>query len=280
MNRPEKLIDFDDLVQHLRHARSPYVLATVVRTVAVTAAKAGAKAIIEADGKIVGGWIGGGCARGAVLRAARQALRDGRPRLVSIQPEDLLKDLGVEGGQSRSGVVYAVNMCPSQGTMDIFIEPNLPRPELVIMGATPVAVALASVAGVFDFAVTVAAPEAERGQFAEGTAFHAGFELPPAPGERYIIVATQGAGDLAALNAALDHNAQRVGFVGSRRKAARLREQLADKVSADKLAGLKAPAGLDIGAITPEEIALSILAELVAWRRQPQRAGSPEPEAG
>ena len=276
MNRPEKLVDFDALVQHLRHARSPYVLATVVRTVAVTAAKAGAKAIIEADGRIAGGWIGGGCARGAVLRAARQSLADGRPRLVSIQPEDLLKDLGVEGGQSRSGVVYAVNMCPSEGTMDIFIEPNLPQPELVIMGATPVAVALASVAALFDFAVVVAAPEAERAQFSDETAFNAGFELPATNAERYIIVATQGAGDLAALKAALEHKAHRVGFVGSRRKAARLREQLADKVDAERLADLKAPAGLDIGAITPEEIALSILAELVAWRRQPQRTGGPE----
>lgn len=265
---------FDTRLQQLRLAGTPYVLATVVRTVAVTAAKAGAKAIIEADGKIVGGWIGGGCARGAVLRTARQALVDGRPRLVSIQPEDLLKDLGVEGGEARAGVTYAVNMCPSQGTMDIFIEPNLPRPELVIMGATPVALALAALATSFAFAVRVAAPATERGLFQEDVAFSEGYALNPSNGERYIVVATQGAGDLAALGAALAHPARGVAFVGSRRKAASLRAQLADKVGKKRLDALKAPAGLDIGAITPEEIALSILAELIAWRRQPQRAGA------
>ncbi len=273
MTNPPIPLAFDAHLQRLRLAGSPYVLATVVRTVAVTAAKAGAKAIIEADGRMAGGWIGGGCARGAVLRAARQALADGKPRLISIQPEDVLRDLGVAGGEAREGVTYAVNMCPSQGTMDIFIEPNLPRPELVIMGAAPVAVALAALATSFAFAVMVAAPGAERGLFREDVAFSEGYTLNPSNAERYIVVATQGAGDLAALSAALEHPAQGVAFVGSKRKAASLRAQLAGKISAERLDALKAPAGLDIGAITPEEIALSILAELIAWRRQPQRAG-------
>ena len=89
-------VDVIDLVSRLKAADEPFALATVVRTVSVTAAKAGAKAVIRADGRIEAGWIGGGCARGATLKAAREALADGQSRLVSIQPEDLLAELGVQ----------------------------------------------------------------------------------------------------------------------------------------------------------------------------------------
>ena len=133
-------------VADLRNAGEAFVLATVVRTVAATAAKAGAKAIIRADGTIHSGWIGGGCARGAVLRAARDAIEDGQSRLVSVQPEDMLAELGVSAGSEREGVQFARNMCPSKGTMDIFIEPMLPSPAIVILGSSPVAVALADAA--------------------------------------------------------------------------------------------------------------------------------------
>ena len=132
-----------DLVARLKAAEEAFVLATVVRTVSVTAAKAGAKAIIRPDGTIVAGWIGGGCARGAVLKAARDALADGEPRMVSVQPENLLAELGVKPGENRDGVRFAENMCPSKGTMDIFVEPVLPHPSLVILGVSPVALSLA-----------------------------------------------------------------------------------------------------------------------------------------
>ena len=124
----------------------------MVRTVAATAAKAGAKAVIRTDGTISAGWIGGGCARAAVLSAARQALADGQPRLVSVQPADVLKDAGPHAGETRDGIHFARNMCPSQGTMDVFVEPVLPRPVLVVFGASPVAVAFADLgaaAGLF-----------------------------------------------------------------------------------------------------------------------------------
>src|SRR5215468_4984932 len=121
-------VDVMDLVAQMKSAERACVLATVVRTVSVTAAKAGAKAIIAPDGNIVAGWIGGGCARAAVLKAAREALADGVPRMVSVQPQDLLAELGVRAGESRDGVRFASNMCPSKGTMDIFVEPVLPHP--------------------------------------------------------------------------------------------------------------------------------------------------------
>src|SRR5215510_1496096 len=96
-------VDLIDLVSRLKAADEPFVLATVVRTVSVTAAKAGAKAVIRRDGTIAAGWIGGGCAKGAVLRAAREALADGQSRLVSVLPENLLAELGVKPGEDRQG---------------------------------------------------------------------------------------------------------------------------------------------------------------------------------
>jgi xanthine dehydrogenase accessory factor len=263
----------DRAAQH-KASGEVFALATVVRTVSVTAAKAGAKALITSDGAIEEGWIGGGCARAAVLKAARQSLQDGQSRLVSIAPKDLLADLGVSPGESRAGVLYARNSCPSQGTMDIFIEPVLPSPRLLVMGGSPVAVALAALAPRMGFEVTVAAAADELNRFDGPCAKVEGFTIPNNLGPQvFVVVSTQGAGDRAALKVAAGIEARYVSFVGSRRKAATLRQELAQEgVSAARLATIKAPAGLDISAITSEEIALSILAEIVAARRQIRRA--------
>ena len=257
-------VDVLDLVSRLKAADEAFVLATVVRTVSVTAAKAGAKAVIRADGTIAAGWIGGGCARGAVLKAAREALADGQSRLVSVQPEDLLAELGVKAGESRAGIRFAKNMCPSQGTMDIFIEPVLPHPALVILGASPVALALAALARPLGFHVTVAAPAADVPSAPDADAVIDGFALDDIhDAKRFVVVSTQGKGDEAALKAALATEAEYRAFVGSRRKMAALKASLtAQGVDAASLDKVKAPAGLDLGAITPEEIALSILAEI------------------
>jgi xanthine dehydrogenase accessory factor len=250
-----------------------FALATVVRTVSATAAKAGAKALIAPDGHVEEGWIGGGCARAAVVKAAKQCLADGQSRLVSIAPKEGLDALGVSPGEETNGVFFARNSCPSQGTMDIFIEPVLPQPKLLILGASPVAVALASQAPAFGFAVTVAAAPSELDRFPRGLTRLEGVAPPPGAGEgAYVVVSTQGAGDRAALKAAAAMPASYRAFVGSRRKAETLKRELAaDGVSAANLAGVKAPAGLDISAITSEEIALSILAEMIAARRRPER---------
>jgi len=266
-------VDVLDLVSRLKAAEEPFVLATVVRTVSVTAAKAGAKAVIRADGSIEAGWIGGGCARGATLKAAREALADGRSRLVSIQPENLLAELGVRAGETREGVRFASNMCPSQGTMDIFVEPVLPRPSLIVLGASPVALALAGQARPLGFQVTLAAPLADLASPPDVDCLIDGFSLDALPeARRFVVVSTQGKGDEAALRAALAVEASYRAFVGSRRKAAKLREVLlAGGLDASALDGLRCPAGLDLGAITPEEIALSILAEITIERRRQQR---------
>jgi xanthine dehydrogenase accessory factor len=257
----------------------PFALATVVRTVASTAAKAGAKAVILPDGMISAGWIGGGCARAAVLKAARDALADGKSRLVSVWPEDVLNEEGVAAGDERAGVRFAKNMCPSQGSMDIFVEPVLPQPQVIVCGSSPVAVAVADFARHGGFVVSVCAPAAEQAAFEDADRRIEGYALPVnEAGARFVVVSTQGRGDEAALLAALAIEADYIAFVGSRKKADALKSALLERgVAPERLAKLKAPAGLDLGAITPDEIAISILAEIVAVRRGKQSRGAAGP---
>lgn len=151
-------------------------------------------------------------------------------------------------GQNSPG-----NGCPSRGTVDIFIEPYLPMPELVVIGASPVAIALKALAPQFHWSISEAlAPDADT---------------RPDP---VAVIATQGQGDLDALKAALATTTKHIAFVGSARKYASLAEKL-EAAGFDRPAidAVKAPAGLSIGAVTPEEIALSILADLVQLRRAP-----------
>lgn len=249
--------DVAALVTALTQGQQPFAVATVVRTLSATAAKSGAKAVILADGSIGAGWIGGGCVRGAVVRAAQAALADGQPRLISVQPESALAAHDLAAGEEREGILFARNACASQGVMDVFVEPVLPAPRLRIVGASPVAGALARLAPDVGFAV-------ERdGDCAEGS-----------PG--YVVVATQGRGDAEALRTALALQAPYTGFVGSPRKVATLKQTLlAADCPAAQLERLHGPAGLDIGAVTPEEIALSILAEMI-WERHRRRQTSGE----
>jgi len=267
-------VEVMDLVAQMKADAQTFVLATVVRTVSVTAAKAGAKAIIRPDGTIVAGWIGGGCAKGAVLKAAREALADGEPRMVSVRPENLLAELGVKPGETREGVRFASNMCPSKGTMDIFVEPVLPHPSLVILGASPVALSLAAQARPLGYHVTLAAPAVDLAGTPDVDVLIGGFALGELhDAKRFVVVSTQGKGDETALRAALATKAAYHAFVGSRRKMAALREKLvAQGVDAALIDRVKAPAGLDLGAITPEEIAMSILAEITLERRRGQRS--------
>ncbi|SCM66335.1 XdhC family protein [Donghicola eburneus] len=245
--------DLADVAQNLRSRQEPFVFATIVRTAGTTAAKPGAKAILDAHGTILHGFLGGGCTRGAVKRAALAAIESGVPRLISVTPEEQLTQRGVTAGAEVDGITFARNGCPSRGTIDIFIEPILPMPELVVLGASPVALALAALAPQFHWSVESALSEPLT-----------------VPRMRAIVVATQGQGDLDALTAALKSGANHVSFVGSHKKFASLAAKLIDAgASSSMVEQVSAPAGLDIGAVTPEEIALSILAELIQVRRKP-----------
>ena len=242
--------DIAQTAQDMRDRKEPFAFATIVRTAGSTAAKPGAKALLSSDGTIVQGWLGGGCTRGAVKKAALEALTSGEPQLVSVAPEELLAEKGVTAGEIVDGTKFAKNGCPSRGSVDIFIEPCIPVPLLTVIGSSPVAQALNSIAPGFHWSVGSEVVQNDSGR------------------QNVIIVATQGQGDMDALERAFAASPDHIAFVGSRRKYRALSGKLVAKGSdRDKVDAVKAPAGLDIGAVTPEEIALSILAELVMLRR-------------
>jgi xanthine dehydrogenase accessory factor len=241
------LESLDETQRRLRADRAPYALATVVRTWDATSAKPGSKAVVSAEGEILEGWVGGGCARGAIGRAAKKAIERNEPVLVALRPDDRLAAEGVEPCEVRDGMIYERNGCASKGSLDIYVEPFVPSPDLVVLGDGPVARSLSTLARSFDFRV--------------GTD-------PATARDLFVVVATQGKGDAAALERALASGARFTAFVGSARKAATLKEKLSEKgADAYALARLTAPAGLPIGAATAEEIALSILAQIVQVRR-------------
>jgi len=238
------------LAADLERRGEPFVLATVVRCEAPTSAKPGAKALVRADGRVEG-WVGGACAEPVVVREALNALRDGRPRLVGLYGEG-----GREPGRTEGILDYAMT-CHSGGTLEIYVEPYLPAPLLVLVGHGPVVEVLATLAGAAGYSVV---PRADAGEAALADL---------ALGRRAsVVIATHADADEDALARALSTEAGYVSLVASRRRAAAIVERLRERgVPPDRLGRFKAPAGLDLGAITPAEIAVSILAEIVQHHR-------------
>lgn len=260
-----------DLIERLRAEGRDFCVATVVRTANATSAKAGAKAVVTPDGTLHG-FVGGGCVTGAVRRAALEALAAGAPTMIRVRPkEEVVERLDADG------VALHASMCPSGGTVEIFLEPLGQAPRLVVCGAAPVAEALVAQAGGLGWRVVAAAPAEELPRLAGADARLEGYDLAGLGlGPRdAVVVATQGRRDREALKAALASGAGYLGMVGSRRKVRALAERLQGELppeAAARLSELRGPAGLDIGAIEPEEIALSILAELVRHRRRADRS--------
>ena len=255
--------------QRLQQQGEPYALVSVVRTRAPTSARAGDKALVTAQG-IVHGWIGGGCAQPAVLHTVRQALQDGRARLVRVAPAD---EEPAPAAGSASGETLEFDMsCHSGGTIELFIDPILPPTRLVVIGDSPVAVALAGLAPRVGLPVTVIAPGADPQRFADASQLIDSDEPSTVAGQvaagSWVVVATQGRRDLPGLRVALSLQAAKLWLVASSRKAAALREALlAANCDPQQVNAIVAPAGQPIGAQTPEEIALSVLAAVVTARR-------------
>lgn len=225
--------------------RKPFATATVVVAERPTSAKPGAKAIVTAEGKLLG-WIGGSCAAPVVTREALEALATGEPRLIAISAKP---------AQPRDGVRHFAMTCHSGGALEIYIEPVLPAEQLVVVGRTPVAHALAALGRTLGLHVVEADADALGGLARTVDARTAA------------VVATRGEYDEDAVRAALATPARYIALVASRTRGDVLVEALADAgVPRDALARLKYPAGLDIHARSEEEIALSILAELIATR--------------
>jgi len=267
--RPELL----RLAADLAGKGEPFALAVVVRREAASSAQAGDAALVTEDGTFHG-WLGGSCTQPTVAREAQQALADGRPRLLSLTPETV--------PDARPGVEVHPMTCASGGTVDIFVEPVLPAPRLAVFGASPAARAVCRLAKAMGFAVDAVDPGADRAAFPDADRVLA--EPPaPAPGRAprlglSVVVATMGQRDEEALFSAISLAPSYLGVVASRRRFAAVRQAVAARgVAAAALDRVRSPAGLDIGARTPEEIAVSILAEVVQSRAR--RAAAPGEEA-
>lgn len=248
--------DIFDVIDATRKTGRPFCVATVMRTADVTSAKAGAKAVVTEAGEIEG-HLGGACVQGAVRKAAAMALQEGEPQVIRVKPVDKVVALRDEDGAQ----VYKSG-CPSGGTVDVLIEPYTLPPRLVILGNTPISRAIAGHGGLAGYRVMAPVAMGLEDGF-EGTEFG-----PVEPGD-FVVVASQGAQDLASLRAALESPARRVSMVASRRKAEALTARLlAEGMAADRVARLKSPAGLDLKGIDPQEIALSVIAEIVLWRNE------------
>jgi len=248
----------------------PFALATVVRRQAASSAQAGDGALITADGAFHG-WLGGSCTQPTVIREALKAIADGAPRLIALAPDPQ--------AEKRPGILVFPMTCHSGGSVDIYIEPVLPPARLLVFGVSPVAQALARLGQAMGYAVHVADPAAEPDAFPGAerlwTDPDAVLSLPGGP--PWAVVATMGERDEAAVRAALSTDPAYLGVVASPKRFGEIREALvAGGVDAPALARIQSPAGLDIGARAPEEIAVSILAEIVRVRRaapaEPARA--------
>ncbi|MEA2549771.1 MAG: xanthine dehydrogenase accessory factor, partial [Chloroflexota bacterium] len=248
----------------LEEAGRPFVVATVVAVARPTSARPGASGIVHPDGTIEG-WVGGSCAQPVVVREALHALADGQPRLLRLS-----KDAPAQGRRA-DGIIELVMTCHSGGTLEIYVEPHLPAPLLWIAGTTPIAGALATLGAASGWRVTVFDPVAEAEDYpsVERVSQETALGRVDPETSPYVVVATQGVWDEEALAAGLRRNASYVGLVASPTRANVVRQWLRDEtgLADERLAALRAPAGIDLGAETAEEIAISILAELVQVRR-------------
>jgi xanthine dehydrogenase accessory factor len=244
----------------------PFVLATVVRREPYSSAQPGDMAVITADGTCHG-WLGGSCTQPTVKIHARQALADGQPRLIALLPEP--------SREKRPGVLAVPMTCHSGGSVDIYLEPVLPAPRLLLFGHTPTARALVQLGKAMGYRVDLVHAEADAASLPQADRVLTDLHAPelrsqPGTGERvYAVVANMGEADEDSLAAALACRPAWIGVVASRKRYAEIRAALlARGVAEEALASVRNPAGLDIGARRPEEIALSVLAEIVKCARE------------
>ena len=249
---------YEEIVR-LKKEGVPSALATIVQCIGSSPQKEGAKMLLREDGSVLG-TLGGGCLEAEVLQVAKMAIRDGSARTIPF-----------ELTEKHGGLVCG-------GKVLVYIEPVIPDPDLVILGAGHVGKALSKLAGFAGFRVTVTDDRAEHANRENipdaDNILVAGFQdvfSHIIPGRStYIVIATRGHNhDLEALRAALRTEAQYIGLLGSRRKKALLYKTLGGEGFAkEALNRIITPVGLDIGSVTPEEIAISIMAQIIMVRRK------------
>ena len=252
------------LAASLSSREERFALVTVVRREPPSSARVGDAAVVTAKGDYHG-WVGGGCTRSTVLREALRAIADGEPRLLSLSPEP---DQG-----RRAGVVALPMTCDSGGTVEIYVEPVLPVARLLLFGSSPAVRVLARIGHAMGYRVDVVDPDADKAAFPEAMSVSRAISRDTVPRGAHVLVATMGERDLEAIEAVAAHAPAYLGVIASPKRFAQLRDALlARGVSREALAEIAAPAGLDIGARTPEEIAVSIMAQIVERRRAATKA--------
>jgi xanthine dehydrogenase accessory factor len=268
-------VDTLEVARELAERGEAFAMATVVWRRSPSSGHVGSRALITSDGHIRG-WLGGACAEPAVIAEARRAIAEGTPRLMFLGSPDEL------AAHRRDGVVSVPIACQSEGALEVYVEPVLPKPHVVVVGRSPAVDALAGMAMAVGWRSTVV----DDG----GSAVHQGsgaaivltsmddLAARVADGD-VVVVATQGHYDEAALERALATRAGYIGLVASRKRAQAVLGYLRDRgASEEDLHRVHAPAGLDLGHIRPEEIAVSIMGELVQLRAS-GNLGPPAPTA-
>jgi xanthine dehydrogenase accessory factor len=257
--------EFLSKVSALRSAECPFAVAVVVRCQPPVSGKPGDKAIIQPDGS-VWGWVGGGCVQPLVIQEALKAIEEGSPRLIRIAPQN---------SESEDGIVNYSMTCHGGGALEVYIEPVLPELQILIMGRSLAAQTLAKLGKAIGYHVVVVAPGADREIFPDADLVIGEMDLSQVKTtpQTYIVVSTQGEHDEEALEQALRTDTPYVSFVASVPKARKVLDFLAAKGFArESLSRIKAPAGLQIGAMSSREIAVSILAEIIQARKSSPRA--------
>jgi xanthine dehydrogenase accessory factor len=266
--------DLLDLASEFRHGGEAFALATVVWRRAPSSGKVGYKALVTSTGD-VSGWVAGACTEPLVVRQSLKAMADGEPRLMLIgAPEDLET-------RARDGLLTFPTTCASEGALEIYIEPHLPTPQLVVVGRSPVVDTLATVANGLGWRTVIV--DDEGGSLSDHTVADEVWKSLDLKGSgvnagSYVVVATLGHYDEDALEAALATDAAYIGLVASKKRAGTVVDYLrGNGVPEEQLARIKAPAGLDLGRIKHEEMAVAVIAEIVQLKAE---AGNPAGSTG
>src|SRR5215472_14444793 len=248
-------MDFFSKAAELSSRREAFAVATIVRTQGSSSAKPGSKALIDSRGKILMGWVGGGCAESAVRSEALRCIQTEKPVLITLNMLDEVLGVGM----------------PCGGMMDVYIEPVVPKPELLIAGHGRIAQTLARLGQLMNFSVTVNDPSADREAFPEADRLvNRDFNLTETPisAATFVVIATLHKNDHLWLQRALQSEAAYIALIASPHRARLVLDYLhAEGVPKEKLDRVWAPAGLDFGSATPEEIALSVIGQIVSLRR-------------
>jgi xanthine dehydrogenase accessory factor len=257
-------VELEAVERDLRERGLPFAVATVVWRRSPSSAKVGARALVTVEGQMRG-WLAGACAEPAVIGEAKKALAEGAPRLVFIGPTEEIAE------HARDGVTSVPIACQSEGALEVYVEPVLPNPHLVVIGRSPAVDALARMAGVLGWRTAVV----DDGGTVED---HTGVErvetvldlaAAGVGAGSFVVVATQGHYDEEALEQALRTDATYIGLVASRKRADAVLAFLRDQgFTEDQLSRVHAPAGMDLGSIATDEIGVAVLADLVRLRAE------------